>query len=57
MSYNIGLIESYAPGHAGAVKLTVAKDRNGGVGRVGQTIADVVVVLGSVDIVLGEVDR
>jgi hypothetical protein len=41
VSYNIGLIESYAPGHAGAVKLTVAKDRNGGVGRVGQTIAEV----------------
>jgi len=41
VSYNIGLIEAYAPGHAGAVKLTVAKDRNGGVGRVGQTIAEV----------------
>jgi hypothetical protein len=41
VSYNIGLIESYAPGHAGFVKLTVAKDRNGGVGRVGQTIAEV----------------
>ena len=41
VSYNIGLIEAYAPGHAGAVKLTVAKDRNGGVGRVGQTVAEV----------------
>jgi hypothetical protein len=41
VSYNIGLIEAYAPGHAGAVKLTVAKDRNGGVGRVGQTVAEI----------------
>lgn len=41
VSYNISLVEAYSPGCAGAVRLTVAKDRNGGVGRVGDDIADV----------------
>ena len=41
VSYNIVLIDAYSPGHAGSVKLVVAKDRNGGVGRVGQAVAEV----------------
>jgi hypothetical protein len=31
VSYNLTLIEAYSPKHAGAVRLTIAKDRNGGV--------------------------
>lgn len=41
VSYGISLIEAYAPGQAGAVKLTVAKDRNGGVGPTGRSVAEV----------------
>ncbi len=41
VSYNLALIEAYSPQHAGAVRLTIAKDRNGGVGRVGDAVAEV----------------
>ena len=41
VSYNISLVEAYSPGCAGAVRLTIAKDRNGGVGRVGDDVAEV----------------
>ena len=41
VSYKLALIEAYSPQHAGAVRLTIAKDRNGGVGRVGDAVAEV----------------
>ena len=41
VSYNINLGEAYSPGHAGFVTLAIAKDRNGGVGRVGDAVAEV----------------
>lgn len=41
VSYNITLLEAYSPGCSGAVRLTIAKDRNGGVGRVGNDVAEV----------------
>jgi len=40
-SYNLSLIEAYSPGRAGAVRLTIAKDRNGGAGPTGHDIAEV----------------
>lgn len=41
VSYNLILGEAYSPGHAGSVTLAIAKDRNGGVGRVGEAVAEV----------------
>ncbi len=41
VSYALSLIDAYAPGQAGAVQLTVAKDRNGGVGVKGKPVAEV----------------
>lgn len=41
VSYALTLIEAYAPGQAGAVLLTVAKDRNGGVGVKGKPVVEV----------------
>lgn len=41
VSYALSLIEAYSPGQAGAVLLTVAKDRNGGVGVKGKAVAEV----------------
>jgi len=39
-AYIVELIKAYSPTTAGAVRLIVAKDRNGGVGHVGQRIAE-----------------
>ena len=41
VSYALSLIEAYSPGQAGAVLLTVAKDRNGGVGVKGKPVVEV----------------
>lgn len=41
VSYALSLIDAYAPGLAGSVLLTVAKDRNGGVGVKGKAVAEV----------------
>jgi hypothetical protein len=38
--YVVELVKAYSPETAGAVRLIVAKDRNGGVGHVGQRIAE-----------------
>ena len=38
--YQVELVKAYSPATAGAVRLIVAKDRNGGVGHVGQRIAE-----------------
>ena len=39
-AYIIELIKAYSPTTAGAVRLLIAKDRNGGVGHVGERIAE-----------------
>lgn len=41
VSYAITLVDAYAPGRAGSVLLTVAKDRNGGVGVKGSPVAQI----------------
>ena len=41
VSYALTLIDAYAPGQAGSVLLTVAKDRNGGVGVKGRPVVEV----------------
>jgi RecA-family ATPase len=41
VSYALTLLDAYAPGQAGAVLLTVAKDRNGGVGVKGKPVVEV----------------
>lgn len=41
VSYALSLIDAYSPGQAGAVLLTVAKDRNGGVGVKGKPVVEV----------------
>jgi hypothetical protein len=41
VSYNLSLVEAYSPRRAGAVRLTIAKDRNGGSGPTGHDIAEV----------------
>lgn len=41
VSYALSMIEAYAPGQAGSVQLTVAKDRNGGVGVKGKPVAEI----------------
>jgi RecA-family ATPase len=41
VSYALTLKDAYSPGQAGAVLLTVAKDRNGGVGVKGRPVAEV----------------
>jgi len=41
VSYALSLIDAYSPGVAGSVMLTVAKDRNGGVGVKGKPMAEV----------------
>ena len=38
--YEINLVEPYSPDNAGFVRLRVSKDRNGGVGTQGQTVAE-----------------
>lgn len=38
--YSVELLKPYSPTTAGAVRLTIAKDRNGGVGYVGQRVAE-----------------
>ena len=38
--YQVEQVKAYSPATAGAVRLVVAKDRNGGVGHVGQRIAE-----------------
>jgi hypothetical protein len=38
--YQVELVKPYSPETSGAVRLTIAKDRNGGVGHVGQRIAE-----------------
>jgi hypothetical protein len=38
--YQVELVKPYSPVTSGAVRLTIAKDRNGGVGHVGQRIAE-----------------
>ena len=38
--YIVELAKSYSPTKAGAVRLIIAKDRNGGVGHIGQRIAE-----------------
>lgn len=38
--YSVDLIKPYSPTTAGAVRLTISKDRNGGVGHVGQRICE-----------------
>jgi hypothetical protein len=40
VSYEAQLIEGYSPTKAGAVRLKVSKDRNGGVGIMGQIVAE-----------------
>jgi len=39
--YSMKVTQPYAPGKAGAVRLTVAKDRNGGVGPKGSAVAEI----------------
>jgi len=39
-AYVVELIKAYSPTTAGAVRLLIAKDRNGGVGHVGERIAE-----------------
>lgn len=39
-AYVVELIKAYSPTTAGAVRLIIAKDRNGGVGHVGERIAE-----------------
>lgn len=41
VSYALTLIDPYGPGQAGSVLLTVAKDRNGGVGVKGRPVVEV----------------
>ena len=41
VSYALSLIDAYGPGQAGSVLLTVAKDRNGGVGVKGRPVVEV----------------
>ena len=41
VSYALSLIDAYSPGVAGSVLLTVAKDRNGGVGVKGRPVVEV----------------
>ena len=41
VSYALTLVDAYAPGQAGSILLTVAKDRNGGVGVKGKPVAEV----------------
>ena len=41
VSYALTLTDAYSPGQAGSVLLTVAKDRNGGVGVKGMPVAEV----------------
>ncbi len=41
VSYALTLVDAYAPGQAGSVLLTVAKDRNGGVGVKGRPVAQI----------------
>lgn len=38
VSYMVSLAKPYSPKHAGAVKFTIAKDRNGGVGSKGEDV-------------------
>lgn len=38
--YSVELLKPYSPTTAGAVRLSIAKDRNGGVGYVGQRVAE-----------------
>lgn len=39
-AYIVELVKAYSPTSAGAVRLIIAKDRNGGVGHLGQRIAE-----------------
>jgi hypothetical protein len=39
--YLLDLVDAYSPGQKGAVSLTIAKDRNGGIGPNGITVAEV----------------
>lgn len=41
VSYALTLVDAYAPGQAGSILLTVAKDRNGGVGVKGRPVAQI----------------
>jgi hypothetical protein len=41
VSYALTLIDAYSPGQAGSVLLTVAKDRNGGIGVKGKPVVEV----------------
>ena len=41
VSYSAELVESYSSTQAGRVSLKIAKDRNGGVGTVGQIVGDI----------------